>query len=214
MRELNSIFAAGAQAVQAYFPPAIWYNYYDGSFIKSSGDARPFLRLSHNSLLLGQVVDLPAPLEIIPLHYRGGSIVPTQAPAVTTTAARTNPFGADVALDEMGAAEGWAYIDDGVSVSAPYTMLHMVASASGSCAGTVKIAATAADYKPNVVFGKFRVMGLGHACYTGTVPVITANTRAVASVQWIGGLLTIDLAGLAIDVAEPLVIAFAPPAAW
>jgi hypothetical protein len=163
---------------------------------------------------LGQVIDLPAPLDIIPLHYRGGSIVPTQAPAVTTTAARTNPFGADVALDEMGAAEGWAYIDDGVSVSAPYTMLHMVASASGSCAGTVKIAAIAADYKPNVVFGKFRVMGLGPACYTGTVPVVTANTRAVASVQWVGGLLTIDLASLAIDVAEPLVVAFAPPAAW
>jgi hypothetical protein len=177
------------------FPPAVFYQ----------------LQLSARA---GQVFSLPAPLDIIPLHYRGGSIVPTQAPAVTTTAARTNPFAADVALDDMGAAEGWAYIDDGVSISAPYTMLHMVASAAGSCAGTVRISATTANYKPSVVFGKFRVMGLNPSCYTGSAPVVTANSRAVAPVQWVGGLLTFDTASLAINVAEALVLAFAPPAAW
>jgi hypothetical protein len=158
----------------------------------------------------GQVI-LPAPLDIIPLHYRGGSIVPTQAPAVTTTASRTNPFGADIAFGESGAAEGWAYLDDGVSANAPYTMLHMTARSTSGCSGAVTISSTVSDYKPSVVFGKFRFMGIDPSCWAGSVPIVSANSRAVASVQWTGTLLTVDLGALAIDVERPLQVAFAPP---
>jgi alpha-glucosidase len=149
-------------------------------------------------------------LDIIPLHYRGGSIVPTQAPALTTTASRANPFGADVALDESGAAEGWAYLDDGVTVSAPYTMLHMAASSTGSCSGTVKISPTIAGYKSSVIFGKFRLMGIDSSCYPSSAPAVSANSHAVTSLQWIGALLTIDLSSLALDIVQPLVVVFAP----
>ncbi len=132
---------------------------------------------------------------------------------MTTTASRANPFGADVAFDESGAAEGWAYLDDGVSVSAPHTVLLMRASSTSGCSGTVQISATVADYKPSVVFGKFRFMGISPSCYTAGVPVVTANSRTVAFVQWSGILLTIDLSALSMDVAQPLIVAFAPPSA-
>jgi hypothetical protein len=139
--------------------------------------------------------------------------VPTQTPAVTTTASRANPFGADVAFDEIGTAEGWAYLDDGVSFAASYTMLHMLAYSASDCSGTVKISTTVADYKPSVVFGKFRFMGIKPSCYSHSAPVVSANARAVASVLWSGTLLTIDLSELAIGVAQTLVVAFAAPSA-
>ena len=139
--------------------------------------------------------------------------MPTQTPAITTTASRANPFGADIAFDEIGAAEGWAYLDDGYSVAASYTMLHMLSYSASDCSGTVKISTTVADYKPSVVFGKFRFMGISPSCFTGGVPVATANGRTVASVQWSGILLTIDVSALSMDVAQPLMVAFAPPSA-
>ena len=139
--------------------------------------------------------------------------MPTQTPAITTTASRANPFGADIAFDEVGAAEGWAYLDDGYSVAASYTMLHMLSYSASDCSGTVKISTTVADYKPSVVFGKFRFMGIKPSCYAHGAPVVSANTRAVASVLWSGTLLTIDLSELAIGVAQTLVVAFAAPSA-
>ena len=57
--------------VNAYFPRGLWYDIYDGSCIKSSGSS----------------VNLDSPLEKINVHVRGGYIVPTQKPAVTTTLA-------------------------------------------------------------------------------------------------------------------------------
>ncbi len=140
--------------------------------------------------------------------------MPTQAPALTTTASRANPFGADVAFDESGAAEGWAYLDDGVSVAAPYTMLHMVASSSSNCSGTVKISATVTDYKSSISFGTFRLMGIDSSCYLGSVPVVYANSQAVSSLHWLGALLTIDLSSLVLLVEQPLVVLFAPSSSF
>jgi hypothetical protein len=155
----------------------------------------------------GQVV-LPAPLDIIPLHYRGGSVVPTQAAASTTTESRTNPFGADIAFDESGAAEGWAYLDDGTSVSAPYTLLHMAAHSTRACIGSINISATVAGYKPSAVFGTFRLMGLDPSCFSVRV---VANLQLVTSVEWIATLLTFDLSALALDLGQPLQVTFAKP---
>ena len=138
---------------------------------------------------------------------------------MTTTASRANPFGADVAFDDSGAAEGWAYLDDGVTVNAPYTILHMVASyvthsSTSSCSGTVKISATVAGYKSPVVFGKFRVMGIDSSCYPSSAPAVSANSHAVSSLQWFGALLTIDLSSLALDIVQPLVVVFAPSSSF
>ncbi|EGW32344.1 Glucoamylase 1 precursor [Spathaspora passalidarum NRRL Y-27907] len=60
---------------------------------------------------------LDAPLGHIPLHIRGGHILPTQEPGYTTTESRKNPFGLLVALDKDGKAAGKLYLDDGESLN-------------------------------------------------------------------------------------------------
>lgn len=54
----------------------------------------------------------------IPLHVRGGSVLPMQSPALTTSAARKNPYSLLVAPEnpEQGGATGVLYVDDGVSL--------------------------------------------------------------------------------------------------
>ncbi|XP_060050634.1 sucrase-isomaltase, intestinal-like isoform X2 [Erinaceus europaeus] len=61
-------------------------------------------------------VDVPAPLDIIPLFVRGGHILPTQSPDRTTALSRLNPFGLIVALNEVGEAFGSLFWDDGDSM--------------------------------------------------------------------------------------------------
>ena len=58
------------------------------------------------------VVTLDAPLGTIPIHARGGNVIPTQDPAVNTEKSRNNPFGLIIALDENNEAEGSLYWDD------------------------------------------------------------------------------------------------------
>ena len=58
------------------------------------------------------IVTLDAPLGTIPIHIRGGNIIPTQQPEVNTQLSRHNPFGLIIALDENGEADGSLYWDD------------------------------------------------------------------------------------------------------
>ncbi|KAA0195144.1 hypothetical protein HAZT_HAZT008012 [Hyalella azteca] len=59
---------------------------------------------------------LAAPLDVVPLLMRGGTCVPTQEPAATTTDSRSKPLSVVVALDQAGEAHGLLYLDDGVSI--------------------------------------------------------------------------------------------------
>jgi len=60
--------------------------------------------------------------ETIPLHIRGGTVVPMRSEgAMTTTALRKVPFDIVVAAGLDGTATGSLYLDDGVSVSQPST---------------------------------------------------------------------------------------------
>uniref|UniRef100_A0A8C4TP45 Lysosomal alpha-glucosidase n=1 Tax=Erpetoichthys calabaricus TaxID=27687 RepID=A0A8C4TP45_ERPCA len=83
--------------IAAYFPPATWYSFYDGSSIVSKG----------------QYLLLPAPFECINVHIRGGHIIPQQAASLTTTQSRFNAFSLTVALSRDGAARGELFWDDG-----------------------------------------------------------------------------------------------------
>ena len=72
---ISPVLREGARHVRAYLPPrtlpdrtmpALWFDLHTGARINSGW------------------VDLDAPLNTIPVHIRGGSIVPTQTPDVTT----------------------------------------------------------------------------------------------------------------------------------
>jgi len=86
--------------VTGYFPDAPWYRFRDGileSYRKESGL-------------------LSAPENFIPLHVRGGYILPTQAPANSTVFSRNSPMGLIVALDDTGSAVGSLFWDEGDTV--------------------------------------------------------------------------------------------------
>jgi len=64
--------------------------------------------------------------EHINVHVRGGSILPLQEPAYTTSLTRANPYSLVVALDESGEASGSLYLDDGESLVQNATKLVQV----------------------------------------------------------------------------------------
>ncbi|CAB3369876.1 Hypothetical predicted protein [Cloeon dipterum] len=86
--------------VSAYFPAGDWFDYYTGEKYTSIG----------TYILLG------APTDFIPVHVRGGYILPTQEPASNTVLSRQNTFGLIVALDGARTAIGDLFWDDGESI--------------------------------------------------------------------------------------------------
>ena len=54
----------------------------------------------------------------VPLHVRGGAILPSHLPGLTTQQTRTNNMTLTVYLDDSGVASGLLYLDDGESIDA------------------------------------------------------------------------------------------------
>ncbi|KFP72226.1 Maltase-glucoamylase, intestinal, partial [Acanthisitta chloris] len=94
---ISPVMTQNAVTVRAYFPNARWYDYYTEEYVRYKKEYR----------------DLPAPLDHINLHIRGGYILPWQSPANTTFYSRKNPMGLTVALDDAQFAQGQLYWDDG-----------------------------------------------------------------------------------------------------
>lgn len=97
---VTPVLEQGAVLVDGYFPASHWYDYYSGDLVVKFDDN-------------GTTLSLNAPIDHIPLHIRGGYILPTQKPAINTAASRLNPFGLIVAPDENGEARGDLFYDDG-----------------------------------------------------------------------------------------------------
>ena len=77
-------FVQGASSVHAYFPAGVWYDAF-----------------THAQLRGGRSHSLEAPLGSVPVHFRGGSIVPLQRPGLTSAAVRRSPFTLVVALPAL-----------------------------------------------------------------------------------------------------------------
>ncbi|GAB6030871.1 hypothetical protein CHUAL_007706 [Chamberlinius hualienensis] len=96
---ISPVVYEGEETVIAYY--AKWYDYYTGNL--TNGFESSYVELE--ATLNGN----------IPLHIRGGLIIPIQEPAVTTALSRQNPMGLLVAVDEQNQANGYLYWDDGIS---------------------------------------------------------------------------------------------------
>ncbi|XP_070541629.1 maltase-glucoamylase-like [Ptychodera flava] len=99
---ISPVLVKDAVQVDAYFPDARWFDYYTGEEMEASSR--------------GKTVRLDAPYDYIPLHVRGGYILPTQQPANSTVYSRVLPFGLIAALDDDGMATGSLFWDDGDSI--------------------------------------------------------------------------------------------------
>jgi alpha-glucosidase len=103
---ITPVLTQGATTVDGIFPGVgsggeIWYDWYNQSAVTASA---------------GQNITIDAPLGHIPVYIRGGAVLPTQQPGLTTEASRKNPWGLIAALDASGAARGELYVDDGESL--------------------------------------------------------------------------------------------------
>jgi len=156
---VTPVLEENATTVAGYFPSGIWYSYYTG--IPLFGKDR--------------MVTLDAPLDFIPIHVRAGYIIPTQQPALTTTAARTNPYGLLVALDANGHAQGELYIDEGESLELVYNQIAFYASPLGG-GGAITGNVLVHDYFNSTIpsLGNVTVFGVGSAPHK-----VVANNAAV-----------------------------------
>ncbi|KAM7194518.1 glycoside hydrolase [Rhypophila sp. PSN 637] len=111
---VTPVLEQGMDTVDGVFPGLrtdgkgeVWYDWYNLSEV-----AGPHV----DSILPGQNVTIEAPLGHILVYQRGGHIIATQDPGMTTREARQKPWGLRVPLDAHGKAEGKLYLDDGVSL--------------------------------------------------------------------------------------------------
>ncbi len=88
----------GARARDVYLPRGRWYDYWTGHVIAG-----------------GDLLRTDAPLDVIPLYVRGGSIVPSTDAMRFVGDKPWNPLRFDIYPDENGAATGSLYEDDGLS---------------------------------------------------------------------------------------------------
>ena len=100
---ITPVLLQNATQVNAYFPDDTWYDYETGELIPGIVN-----------------ITLDTPLDKINIHMRGGFIIATQIPSVTTFQSRRNPFNLIVALKEDPSnsykyAQGYLYWDDGES---------------------------------------------------------------------------------------------------
>ena len=101
---VSPVVDKGANFVKAYFPKGLWYSFKDRS-----------LAVDASAAAVMKVLDTP--LTSVNVHVAGGSIMPLQESAMTTTAGRATPFTLLTALCPGGKAFGSLFWDDGEQVS-------------------------------------------------------------------------------------------------
>jgi len=97
---ITPVLEKGKTSVAGYFPEGVWYDWY-----------------THESFSGPAHKTLEAELCHIPVHIRGGHIIPTQGPSLTVYENRNKPFELLVALDANKKAFGRLYLDDGISIN-------------------------------------------------------------------------------------------------
>ncbi|XP_074111651.1 lysosomal alpha-glucosidase isoform X1 [Cotesia typhae] len=148
------VLEEGKTDVNAYLPTGIWYNYYEKISVQN-----------------GAILTYIAPLELIPIFIRGGSILPAQKPGKTTTESRNNNFELLVALDKNGRAKGELFWDDGDSIGTvekkEYVFLNFEANNM-----TIVSPPAEKKIKEKMKLGKVEIMGT-----VGVVKEVKVNNR-------------------------------------
>ncbi|NXC03388.1 MGA protein, partial [Orthonyx spaldingii] len=142
---ISPVLRPNERTVNAYFPNATWYDFYT----------------EVDTGFRGQYQILPAPLDHINLHIRGGHILPWQNPSNTTFYSRKNPMGLTVALDEAVFAQGHLYWDDGVRIDAYEDGVYLLTSfTANQTALDIRVVHQNYTDPNHLVFTDIRVLGM------------------------------------------------------
>ena len=102
---ISPVTVDGSDTVEYYLPDDIFYDYWTYAQVQGEGKNVTVMDLAFTD---------------IPVHIRGGSIIPHRVNSANTTKAlRKEDFYVLVAPDEDGNAKGRLYLDDGESIEQP-----------------------------------------------------------------------------------------------
>ncbi|KAG2393199.1 hypothetical protein C9374_009776 [Naegleria lovaniensis] len=137
--------------VHAYFPSSsIWYDYYGGQQVSPGTDG---------------YADVNAPLDTMPIHIRGGYIIPKQTPGLSTAQQKFNPYNLVVALDSNQKAQGYLFLDDGESidsiVSGNYAMISFNSTRASSSQYVIQATPVVNGYTESSKLSMTSIMTLG-----------------------------------------------------
>lgn len=105
---VSPVTEEGSAEVDVYFPDDVFYDWYTGDTVRGKGEVVRLSGVGYTD---------------IPLHVRGGSIIPVRAKSAnTTTELRKQDFRLVVAPGLDGKAAGELYLDDGESLHQPATL--------------------------------------------------------------------------------------------
>lgn len=105
---VSPVTEEGSTEVDVYFPDDVFYDWYTGHTVRGRGEVVKMTGVGYMD---------------IPLHVRGGSIIPVRAKSANTTMElRKQNFRLVVAPGLDGIAAGELYLDDGESLHQPATL--------------------------------------------------------------------------------------------
>ncbi|AWO99215.1 putative maltase-glucoamylase intestinal-like [Scophthalmus maximus] len=195
---ITPVLDPGVDMVRAYVPDAVWYDY------------ETMERLADRKMH----VDMHLPADKLGLHIRGGAVLPTQEPDVTTTYSRRNPMGLIVALDDNSKAAGELFWDDGDSRETVKTGNHIHHTFS-IVYGVLTMQVAHAGYKDpnNLKFENVTILGVPTAPLSVSVTHVGAGrkgntTTAVpnSGIQYDGAKEVLFLSGLSLTLGETYLV--------
>lgn len=169
---VSPVTEENATSVSIYLPHDIFYNFTSLAPVQGTG----------SMITLDNV-----PFTEIPLHIRGGTILPLRAQsAMTTKQLRTHDFEFVVAPGMDGTAQGQLYVDDGVSIIQPkttevkMTYKNGIFTVNGKFGFQTGVKASVVRFlgvkkAPTVVMVNFKVVGQGQVSYDAQNQVLDVN---------------------------------------
>ncbi|KAL2837847.1 glycosyl hydrolases family 31-domain-containing protein [Aspergillus pseudoustus] len=105
---ISPVAQKDSASVNAYLPDDLFYDWYSGHPVRGQGEVTTLTEISYSD---------------IPVHVKGGSILPVRVDSANTTAElRRQPFRLVIAPGLDGRAPGELYLDDGESLEQPATL--------------------------------------------------------------------------------------------
>uniref|UniRef100_A0AAX7VJB0 alpha-glucosidase n=1 Tax=Astatotilapia calliptera TaxID=8154 RepID=A0AAX7VJB0_ASTCA len=195
---ITPVLDPGVDKVSAYLPDARWYDY---ETMEQVGD-----RKRH--------VEMYLPAEKLGLHIRGGAILPTQKPNVTTTYSRRNPMGLIIALDDHDSAAGELFWDDGDSrgIVSFFLFFFFFVCLSNYVTGTLTMQVTNNGYNDpnNLKFDNIIILGVPTVPASVSVTDVDAtNTTTILdnnNIDYDGAKKVLTLQNLDLILGETYVV--------
>ncbi|XP_028817377.1 maltase-glucoamylase, intestinal isoform X2 [Denticeps clupeoides] len=183
---ITPVLDPGAVQVKAYVPDAVWYNYETEEKVTARK----------------QFVDMNLPEDKLGLHIRGGAVLPTQRPNVTTTYSRRSPMGLIIALDDNNSASGELFWDDGDSrdtVSSGAHIHYQFTVINGTL--TMQVLTNGYTDPNNIEFEDITILGVTKRPNEVTVTHNSITTPA-ADFQYDEGKMVLRITGLALALGQ------------